>query len=321
MRNNILSIIIAFRNENAELITTIQEIRSTVKDSVDIVVVDDASDDKFDYIYNLSKYEVYYLKNKERLGCAPSRDIGIQYCKTPYFFIIDAHMRFYDTQWASRIIEAIKHDERAIYCCKCIPLDYKTKQNTHRPVGNGAYMCFFQPKMRSILELSWIKPNAIPKEETYINIPCILGACYASNKKYWQYLKGLEGLTNYSCDEQYISLKVWMEGGKCILIPDIKIGHLFRDTPPYEIKQTEFYYNKLIIIKTLLPEYLQIKMIRAMKAINYTEYVRASELQKQNEQEILHLKDYYASIMKDGFDKFIQINNYYREIYNESTIL
>ena len=35
------------------------------------------------------------------MGVAASRDYGINYCTTPYFLLLDGHMRFYDAAWSS----------------------------------------------------------------------------------------------------------------------------------------------------------------------------------------------------------------------------
>lgn len=306
-----LTIIIAFRNEGQELFNTIEEILRTAGNEVDIIVINDASDDGLDYENMLAKYNISYIYNVKRLGCAPSRDIGVNACITPYFLIIDAHMRFYDSIWVSQIVQAIEDDERAIYCCKCKAIDYNSKEAMIRPIRTGAYLNLFQIEQQNILELSWIKPNSFSEDELYIDIPCLLGACYAASKKYWIYLKGLNGLTFYGCDEQYISIKTWMEGGRIRLINNVVIGHLFRKVPPYEIKQTEFFYNKLVIIKTLLPEDIKIKLIWSIKAMNYVEYIKAMDILKHNEKEIDNLSNYYSRILSAGFENFIKINNSY----------
>ena len=63
-------------------------------------------------------------------------------------------------------------------------------------------------------------------------IACILGACYAASKRYWNSIRGLEGLMHYGSEETYLSLKAWMEGGGCYLLPHITFGHIYRPAPP-----------------------------------------------------------------------------------------
>jgi glycosyltransferase involved in cell wall biosynthesis len=53
---NELSVIIAFRNENIEVEYTISEIKRTVGDSVNIILVNDASEDNYDYASIAFKY-------------------------------------------------------------------------------------------------------------------------------------------------------------------------------------------------------------------------------------------------------------------------
>ena len=42
------------------------------------------------------------------MGVGASRDLGVKLCQTPYFILLDAHMRFYEKIWAGRIIEELE---------------------------------------------------------------------------------------------------------------------------------------------------------------------------------------------------------------------
>lgn len=83
--------------------------------------------------------------------------------------------------------------------------------------------------------------------KSIVDIACVLGASYTTNKTYWQYLRGLNGLRSYGRDEELISLKVWLEGGSCKLIKDISMGHVYRPSMPYEFFPTDMVYNILYI--------------------------------------------------------------------------
>lgn len=307
--SNKLSIVIAYRNESKELPGTIEKIRFTAGYSVDIIVVDDASDDGFDFTDLFFKHDVICIRNPERLGCAPSRDIGIEACTTPYIFIIDGHMRFYDNSWHTEILKMLEINPGSIYCCWCKPIDFETGEDMKRSYGCGAFINISQPERNNVLELSWINTKQIPENQAIVEIPCVLGACYAASKAYWKHLKGFEGLRFYSCDEQYISIKAWMDGGGCRLLNNIVIGHLFRDKATYEIKQAEFFHNKLLILLTLFPEELSKKIIRSLKAMNLVEYVRARD--SIDLDIIADLKEYYDGTFKKGFNNFLAINDKY----------
>ena len=89
-----LSVLIPFLNEGEEVVTTVKEVRRTVGEKVNIIVVNDHSTDGFDYSAQLRPYWVTYILNEENLGSAPSRDICVGPCETPYFLFLDTHLRF-----------------------------------------------------------------------------------------------------------------------------------------------------------------------------------------------------------------------------------
>ncbi len=47
---------------------------------------------------------------------------GVQCCTTPFFILLDAHMRFYQTDWVQLITEELEHNGRQITCCQTKPL-------------------------------------------------------------------------------------------------------------------------------------------------------------------------------------------------------
>lgn len=179
-------------------------------------------------------------------------------------------------------------------------------------LGCGTYIDLLQPEKRRILEPTWIKPTEIPEDKPVVEIPCIFGACYAASVEYWKFLRGFEGITFFSCDEQYISIKAWMEGGGCRLLNNVTIGHLFRTKATYEMKESEFFHNKLVIMQTLIPEELSKKITRALKASNIVEYVRAMD--SQNVDLVKELKSYYSVTFKAGFENFMKINDKYKPL-------
>ena len=91
---NKLSVCITFLNEGYEVGKTVREIRRTVGKSVDIVIVNDASDDGYDYETDLRGMGVYYVVNKRRIGAAAGKEKAVQISSTPYILLLDAHMRF-----------------------------------------------------------------------------------------------------------------------------------------------------------------------------------------------------------------------------------
>lgn len=250
-----LTIIIPFLNEGEEVFNTLDSIRNTTQGEVDLILINDASDDDCDYRKVADEFKAHYICHEKRIGVAASRDEGIGKCRTEFFLLLDAHMRFYQTDWEEKIVAVLKKNPRMLLCCQTIPL-YKNKEGAIEVYPNaekvyGAYIDFGG---KDILDGKWSTYDPDP-DQPVVDIPCILGAGYACNKTYWLYLRGLEGLCGYGLDEQLISLKVGLEGGSCRLSKDVRIGHIYRDklSVPYPVQQAQLVYNKLFIAQLLLP--------------------------------------------------------------------
>lgn len=308
---NQLTVIIPFLNEGEEIRNTLQSIRETAGDLVDILLINDASYDNFDYKSFAQEYHATYYQNETRMGVARSRDIGVEKITTDCFLIVDGHMRFYHNNWCNVIIAAIKQNDRALYCCKCRPLD----QNTNYIEGKfsyGAYMEMYDKEDHYTLSPKWIRLDIHP-DQNMMKIPCVLGASYAASKRYWTYLKGLNGLKMYGSDEPYISLKVWLEGGDCILIKNIEIGHIFRDKFPYEVRDAETIFNKLLITETLLPSEDRDSVYNVLRKTEGMHLRDAMELLLDRMDEINELKSYYTKITTRSFESFIIFNDEVKE--------
>lgn len=68
----------------------------TAKD-VKIMLIDDNSNDGYNYKKVAEIFGCDYYRNETNLGVAGSRNFGVFHCTTPYFVLLDAHMRFYET--------------------------------------------------------------------------------------------------------------------------------------------------------------------------------------------------------------------------------
>lgn len=272
-------------------------------------MVNDASNDGFDYEGLSDRYHVRkYVRHKTRRGSGPSKQEGIRLCKTPFFLVIDAHMRFYDDGWWRRIPEAVRTDENAIYCCVCKPWDAETKTERQNNLDKGAYLVVLNESTHQILDIKW-NYMPLPYGETISDIPCILGACYAGTKKYWHYLNGYQGLKKYGCEEAFLSIKAWASGGRCRIIRDIKIGHLFRNAFPYSVKDSEFTFNKYVISFLTMPESVKNKINVALRCSDMVGYYQAKNL-IDNDIYYQKLRSHQMLINTSaGMDRFIKIND------------
>ena len=100
----------------------------------------------------------------------------------------------------------------------------------------------------------------------------------------------------YGSDEPYISLKVWLEGGDCILLKNIEIGHIFRDKFPYIVNDKDTVYNKLLIAETLLPNEHKDLVYNILRRTAGVHLRDAMEMLLDNMNEIRELQSYYQQI-------------------------
>lgn len=308
-----LTIIIPFLNEKEEVANTVRSIREySNSDEVIILLINDASDDGYNYQQVAETYHTEYILNPVRLGVAASRDMGVARSHTPYVMLLDAHMRFYDDKWLGRIIGELEKDEKALLCCQTKGLqiaDGKLAEINGRPLSYGACINFYTGRL--LCECEWIfHENEEERALHTVRIPCVLGATYCCSKKYWQYLRGGEGLMCYGNDEPYISMKVYMEGGSCKLLKDVAVGHIYRAAPPYGIEDYTRIYNRLLLSELLLPEDYKARFFSQTISYYYCyNYKDALFLLYENRCQISALRQYYKEIFKHDFSYYEGINN------------
>lgn len=310
-RNRGLTVIISFLNEGEEVRRTVSSVFETSNGSVDVIVINDGSNGLYDYEKMLCAYpEVKYLKNDERLGTPVCRDMGVRLSTTPYFMLIDAHMRFYDNNWAERIVSYLKEDDRRLLCCQTRALVKDecgdVVQYPGRRTSYGAYINFEDDD--KLLSPKWIYDDRKCSKEAVEDVPCILGATYSASKRYWTYLRGYEGLRLYGYEEPYVSIKAWLEGGRCQLIKDIEIGHIYRTKFPYRVDRHEMMYNRMWIAAVLLPDDLRDRVYDMGLRQDEPTYCKVMEMLDQEADRIDELKDYYRKISVRDFSYIENVN-------------
>lgn len=295
---NKLTLIIPFLNEGEEVANTVRSIREHVNDMVDIMVINDQSNDGYDYRSDLASYNVIYIYNIERRGVAGSRDYGVELCQTPYFLLLDAHMRFYSSDWVSKLTDLLEKNDRRLLCCQTRFLQKDqnglVSVNEACPTTFGA--CIRFDKREYFPSIDWIYVENNP-EASMEPIPVVLGACYAASKCYWQHIGGLQGLRSYGCDEVYMSLKVWMEGGQCLLLKDIVIGHIYRKGGPYTFSQEEMVFNYLLISHLLFPQSLCSMANAIALHHNRQHYATAIRLLDECKNQLDSLRERYCQVL------------------------
>lgn len=305
---NKLTVIIPFLNEGEEIVNTVSSIRETVGMRVDILVINDQSIDEYPYEQNLRPFDVYYVVNVQRKGVAASRDYGVSLIRTPYFLLLDGHMRFYEKDWLDSILEILETEDSCLVCCQGKALEKRGGEVVEMAdVGlhYGAYLPFL--KGGGLLDVRWNDEEASSQCRTE-EIAVVLGAAYACSKAYWEKLRGLEGLQSYGSDEAYISMKVWLSGGRCLLLKDVVVGHVYRKQSPFRRFTYWEGFNKMLIAYLLFPQSWRCLMQAELCCLSKTDYKKASRLFLENKERWVELRNYYRDLQKEKFSYVIAVN-------------
>ena len=292
--------------------TSVKSIRQHVGFLVDIIVINDFSTDEIDYQESLKPYNVYYVLNSQRQGVAASRDRGVRLCKTPFFLLLDAHMRVYNDCWLSDMVALLEQNDRQLLCAQTRQLwrnedNEVVELNDVAPVY-GAYATFPKEALAPNIEWNYVQKDS--EAETQ-DVPCVLGAGYASSKRYWEYLRGLSGLEQFGCDEDYISLKVWYEGGRCVLLKKHAFGHIYRSNAPYPISSSAYVFNYLLIAYTLLPTDLMCWCLASCQSARPNEFNESWTKLMKHKAKYDALRLWYKKIAQLSVSHILSINRDY----------
>jgi len=106
------------------------------------------------------------------------------------------------------------------------------------------------PNFRDVIAAQWLPY----KDGESYEVPCILGACYAVKKDWYGYVDGFWGHRFWGTLEPYISIKSYLSGGTCRVIPEAETGHIFKIGGTHETPLEALIYNKILISKLLFPD-------------------------------------------------------------------
>lgn len=316
-----VTIIIPFLNEGREPLKTIDSILKTTnhRNYEFILVNDDPNDPVF--IDELPDYKdktnITLFKNPYRFGVGGSRNVGISNAKTPYVLIMDAHMRFTDNNWFDIMLNHAKQEDNVIFSALTSGVD--DNDNLKKNYGYGCDILFknrgdYKEPDDSILSPKWMKKN---DSEIPYEVPCVMGACYMINRNWINHIRQFKGLKFWGSGEPCISLKSWLMGGKCKMIPEAKVGHIYRKgTLPYILYNWYKFYNKAYLIYTLFPENMVEDALRELSSGKHGhEYNNAMVEFLKNREQIDKDREEYQSLLKHDIKWYIKKFNY-DSIYN-----
>ena len=285
-----LTIIITFKNEGEEVFNTLKSLKEKSLGKYKIILINDNSDDNFNYDYLQNEFDCLYVKHRISKGPAISRQEGVKLSVTNFFLLLDAHMRAETIGWDLKITNIIENNPNGLYCCLTNKLIFN-ENNEYIPSDSTAGGVSIDLVS---LNYNWLKYNTDIKTD-FSKIPCLMGASYCGTKVYWEKIHGLIGLKSYGFEEQFLSLKTFLEGSNCYVINTVKFAHKFKTIKDvnYKADSNLFIYNKLYIIELLYSINLKVSAFRYFKRFtDNSTFANAMEVLSENRKLIAKEKDY-----------------------------
>ena len=290
-----ISCIIPCKNESIELLTlVITNLTEGISpDDLELVVVNDGSEYPDGTFQSLAKdlsslkegRNIKFLDRKEQYGVGYSFDRGVEIASGDTIVLMGGDVFPEKVKWFYDVLHACRDKE--IGCCTSVGL----QPNQYDIDKEGMVSRYGARLLWTLLEKDLAKSSPLKGNKDYrevigamwagkksdepYEIDCLMGAYYWCNKSFYNEIHGFDtkegshfhGAAYWGHLESHLSLKARVYGGKCVVYPNIRVGHVFQrvdDENIYEhraIREDFHYWNRLWIIYTLLDDDLRNKCL------------------------------------------------------------
>ncbi|XP_052258253.1 polypeptide N-acetylgalactosaminyltransferase 13-like isoform X1 [Dreissena polymorpha] len=234
------SVVIVFHNEAwSTLLRTIHSVinRSPPELLKEIILVDDASEheelgEKLDAYLATLPVHCYVLRTEERTGLIRARLKGAAKAKGKVITFLDAHCEATEG-WLEPLMAEIYHDRTSVAC----PIIDVISDDTFEYItGSDMTWGGFNWK----LNFRWYP---VPQRELDrragdrsqpVRTPTMAGGLFSIDRDYFYEVGSYdEGMDIWGAENLEMSFRVWMCGGKVLIVTCSRVGHVFRKTSPY----------------------------------------------------------------------------------------
>ena len=223
-----ISVVIITRNEGPELAATVANMMETLPpDRRQIVVVNDGSTD--DSAAFLRQFPEIQLLRAEGVGVARARNLGASQAAGDIVLFADAHVRAPDG-WYEPMVNALR--EEAVGAVA--PGIYSLAE----PAQRGFGLALTGPDLHT----SWLRRSGLSPYP----VPVLPGCFLAMRRETFHKTGGFDpGMRQLGGNDNEISCRFWLLGYELRVVPEIEIGHLFRQTAPYPARWAAVVHNRL----------------------------------------------------------------------------
>ncbi|OXB71427.1 UNVERIFIED_CONTAM: hypothetical protein H355_014115 [Colinus virginianus] len=233
------SVIICFYNEAlSALLRTVHSVldRTPAHLLHEIILVDDNSEladlkkDLVDYVKTQLPKTTKLVRNEKREGLIRGRMIGASHATGQVLVFLDSHCEV-NEMWLQPLLTPIKEDRRTVVCPVIDIISADTLTYSSSPVVRGGFNwgLHFKWDLVPLSELEGPEGATAP-----IKSPTMAGGLFAMDREYFNELGQYDsGMDIWGGENLEISFRIWMCGGRLLIIPCSRVGHIFRKRRPY----------------------------------------------------------------------------------------
>ncbi|WP_018754127.1 glycosyltransferase family 2 protein [Paenibacillus sanguinis] len=216
-KSNYVSIIIAVKNHGIDLYTTMESMKvSQTVLPYEVIIVDEGSvDGCCDFLMNYRfDHPVKRIKGEPGIS---ARHLGVAHASGKYLIFCGSHL-YYEDHWMERLLA---------------PLISGQADSVSPVFVRSEHSQYIEPQEIGGV-LGGIRRYPAPQGERG-EIPWLSWECFAISRDKYQELGGLEdGFFGKEMETAEFSLRTWLLGGRCQLVPEVTLMQVLRKNFPYD---------------------------------------------------------------------------------------
>jgi len=224
---------VPFYNDGEAVVDTVSRIRKQAGDDVDIIAVNDQSNDGFPYFDRIAPFGVRYLYSNEHVGTCRCIDMAAKHTSADILVYVNPHYSLKGQKWLKYACDVLERHRTAFLAFR--PLQYS---------GDREFLFEGLPGESDTLILTGgIRSEAVP----------LYRGAWAVTRGHWNVFSGLAGLTKPVNDTDCIIRAAYNTGSELLLSNTGMLRKVSESTPAYMITKEEVIYNYLLAANATLP--------------------------------------------------------------------
>jgi GT2 family glycosyltransferase len=224
-----VSAVVVSHNEGSNLRRTVHTLLATLPRDGELLVVDDLSNDGSAESLTGAFPTVQVVRTPRRLGVAAARNFGARRAAGAMIAFSDAHVDP-PLGWVDAFASVLEQDD--------------VGAAGPAVMGNGGACGYGFTWGDTALSGRWLPQ----RDKDPYPVPMLGGFFLALRRDIFERTGGFdEGLVDWGSEDAELSLRLWTLGYRCMVVPGVRVPHLFRASFPYAIATDATTHNRLRI--------------------------------------------------------------------------